>query len=372
MDDRRGDRGDSRLAGWAVAMVVAFFLLDGVLRAGYFYFGARAVGDVPPPLDPVLSEITGSVATLAVFFLVVVPLATRYPLLPGVWKRHAPVYVIGFVAFSVIKTLLMWIQRALLWPLAGLGSYDYGVLSYRFAMEAANDALGYGLLVAAVHFFQAYRRRQDRRLREAHLETRLQEARLEALQGRLQPHFLFNTLNTISSVMYADPDLADRLLVRLSDLLRSSLDAPNRPEVSIEEELELLARYVDLMQARFGDRLSVHVRLDSSAHNAAVPVFLLQPLVENAIRHGVMSRSGPGRVEVEVTAPDGQLRLRVRDDGPGPPSGMTYGVGLESTRDRLRLLHGDAASLTLHAPDGGGTVAEVRLPLRAAGTSPRA
>ncbi|HUG38459.1 MAG TPA: histidine kinase, partial [Candidatus Limnocylindrales bacterium] len=370
--DQGGD-ADRRLVAWGVALVVGFFFVDSFFRAAYFYFGARAVGADPPPLDPVLSEITGSLATLVVFFLVVIPVTTRHPLVPGRWKRSLPAHALGFLVFTTAKTLLMWAQRTALWPVADLGSYDYGTWGYRITMEAANDVFGYGLLVAGVQLFQSYRSRRDRELRRARLETRLHQAQLEALQGRLQPHFLFNTLNTISSVMYADPGRADRMIARLSDLLRSSLAAPERPEVSVEEELELLARYVDLMRARFGDRLEVDVDLAPDARGVAVPVFLLQPLVENAIQHGVSARAGPGRVEVSVTARDGQVVVRVRDDGPGPPPGPapSDGVGLRSTRDRLRLLHGDRALLTLGRAPEGGAVVEVRFPLSRAEISER-
>lgn len=367
--DRDGE-DDARLIRRAVVLVVLFFLVDAALRTGYFYFGARASGGEPPPLDPLLSEVTGSIATLVVFFLVVVPVTRRFPLAPGVWRRHLPAQVAAFAVFTVVKTLLMWAQRAALWPLVGLGSrYDYGAWGYRFTMEAANDVFGYALLVAGVQLFHDWRTRRDRQVREARLESRLHQARLDALQGQLQPHFLFNTLNTISSVMYADPEHADRLMARLSDLLRSSLAAPGRPEVSVEEELDLVGRYVDLMKARFGDRLTVEVALDASARGAAIPVFLLQPLVENAIQHGVAARSGPGRVEVQIVAEGPSLVVRVRDDGPGPPppnAASAGGVGLRATRERLALLHGSEAAFSLEPRPGGGAVAEVRLPLRPA------
>ncbi len=371
MTERETDAGDARLRRWAVGWVVAFFMVDSLLRAGYFYYGARANGLRPPLLDPLLSEITGSVASLVGFFSVVLPVARRFPLRTGSWVRSLPAYGAGFLAYSVSKTLLMWGQRSTLWPVVGLGSYDYGTWGFRFAMEAANDVFSFAFMVAAIHLFEAYQARRDREVREARLETRLHEARLEALQGQLQPHFLFNTLNTISSVMYADPNHADQLMSRLSDLLRSSLVAPDRPEVTVEEELELLARYVDLMKARFGDRLSVGVRLDPAARGAAVPVFLLQPLVENAIQHGVAARSGPGRVDVDIAALDGELVVQVRDDGPGPAdlddgrgSPGREGVGLRNTRARLALLYGSRASLELGRRPEGGAVVEARFPAR--------
>lgn len=367
---------DARFVGLGIGLVLLFFAVDSVLRTGYFHLGARAGGSARPFLDSFLSEVTGSLATLVVFFAVVVPASRRWPLRGPLWRRGVPFHLGALVAFSVAKTSLMWGMRWATWPLAGLGAYDYGELGYRFAMEGSNDVFGYVLLVAAVHLWDGWKSGRDRELREARLEARLSEARLEALQGQLQPHFLFNTLNTISSVMYGDPETADRLLSRLSDLLRSTLQAPERPEVSVEEELDLLARYGEIMEARFGDRLSLSVALDFGARGARVPFFLLQPLVENAIHHGVASRAGPGTVEVRVERRGARLHVRVDDDGPGiagdPASAVGTGIGLGNTRERLRHLYGEGATLTLENRPSGGLRVTVELPYRRANEIPAA
>lgn len=352
-----------------LAVVVAgVFLVDGLLRTAYFYLGGLAEGGRPPLRAPFINEMTGSAAVIVVFFLFVLPASRRFPLFGRGWVRRLPPHLLAFLAFSALKTLLQWGLRTLLRPLLGLGPYDYGDMGVRFFMEGANDVVLYVLLIGAVQLWDAWQARHERQLREARLEAALNEARIQALQGQLQPHFLFNTLNAISSVMYADPAQADRLISRLSDLLRSSLAAPQRPEVGLEEELEILGRYVELMSARFGDRLTVDVSVDPGARGAVVPVFLLQPLVENAIQHGVASRSGPGRVEVAVERVGDTLHLTIADDGPGvegdPSRAVGKGVGLRNTRDRLAHLYGDAAGLTLNNGEPGGLRVLVRLPFR--------
>jgi signal transduction histidine kinase len=355
---------------YGIAVVVGIFMVEGLLRTAYFYLNELAEGVDVPLRAPLVNELTGSVAVIVGFFAVVLPASRRFPLWGARWRVHLPVHLVGLVVFSALKTLLMWGLRLPLWPILGLGSYDYGVMAYRFPMEAANDVLGYFVFVGIVQLWDTWVARQERELREAKLEAAYHQARLQALQGQLQPHFLFNTLNTISSVMYGDPGQADRLMSRLSDLLRSSLAAPERPEVSLEEELEILDRYVELMAARFGDRMTVSVEISSDARASVVPMFLLQPLVENAIQHGVAKRSGPGRVEVKVDRVGERLRIVVADDGPGidgdPAAVMGKGVGLRNTEERLHHLYGAAASLALRNGEVGGLRVIVEVPHREA------
>jgi signal transduction histidine kinase len=359
---------DRRLRRRGIAVVVAYFTMDAIMRAGYFHFGALADGRSPPFADALLSEVTGSTATLVVFFAIVVPMCRRFPVRRDDWLRRVLPHFGGLVAFSLVKTVLMWAQRWVLWPVAGLGSYDYGHLVYRFPMEAANDVSGYLLLAAAVHLFDTWRERRARELMRARLEARMSEARLAALQGQLHPHFLFNTLNVISSVLYDDPRRADELISRLSDLLRASLDASSQPEVPLEEELAILERYVELMETRFEDRLSVEVTVDRDAYGTSVPIFLVQPLVENAIQYAVAPRAEGGAVRVTVSRDGPMLAVVVDDDGPGipgePQHAVGQGVGLGNLRDRLAYLYEASASLELENRPEGGLRVRVRIPWR--------
>jgi signal transduction histidine kinase len=361
---------ESGLRRRALLLCALIFLVDGLFRTGYFHFGARARGSDLPFLDSFISELTGSLAGAIVFFAIVIPAARRWPLRGSWWPRHLIAHAGALVVFSVAKTLIMWGSRIVLFPLAGLGFYDYGDMLYRFPMEFSNDVFFYALLLSVVHVWDAWRALRDRELREARLEANLTQARLQALQGQLQPHFLFNTLNVISSVMYDDPERADRLISRLSDLLRTSLGVPDRPEIALEEELHILGEYVEIMRARYGERLVVTTHVDAAARESKVPVFLLQPLVENAIEHGLAKRAGEGRIEVRAVREGDALVLRVIDSGPGidgdPAAVFGKGVGLTNTRERLRHLYGAAAELRLAQPPGGGLTVEVALPFVAA------
>ena len=217
--------------------------------------------------------------------------------------------------------------------------------------------------------FLRYRARREEAVRlaaeAAQLQAQLAEARLEALRRQLDPHFLFNTLHAVSSLVERDPRGVRRMISRLSDLLRHSIEGGDEPEVPLRRELELVGRYVDIMQVRFQGRLAVETRVDDPALDALVPSLVLQPLVENAIKHAVEPRTEGGRVEIEATVEGATLVLRVRDEGAGASRDSAApgtGVGLRNTVARLEQLYGTDQRFSLVPAPGGGTVAEVRLP----------
>jgi len=227
------------------------------------------------------------------------------------------------------------------------------------------NALVIYLGVLAAGLARAYSLRLGARREQAtQLQAQLAEARLEALRSQLDPHFLFNTLNAVSSLVERDPRGVRRMITRLSELLRYSMEDAREPEITMRRELDLLDRYLDIMQVRFPG-LNVLRLLDDRALDMMVPSMILQPLVENAIRHGVERMTDPGRVEIEAMLEGETLVLRVRDDGPGEesrPDGPTGGVGLRNTRARLEQLYGARGRFSLTRNEEGLTVAEVRLP----------
>ncbi len=232
--------------------------------------------------------------------------------------------------------------------------------------------------VTAAGLARAYSLRyRARREQAARLQAQLAEARLDALRRQLDPHFLFNTLHAISSLVERDPRGVRRMISRLSDLLRHSIEGSGEQEVPLRRELELLGRYVEIMQVRFQGRLEVGMRVDDSVLDALVPNLVLQPLVENAIRHGVGEATGAGRIEIAAVAEGGDVVLRVRDDGAGgngaPRSteqgGAAHGsaergtgVGIRNTVERLEQLYGPGRRFELRRLADGGTEAEVRVP----------
>lgn len=353
----------------AAILISGFFLADGILRTLYFYLGDRATGSPTSFVDTLVSETTGSLASAMVFFAVVLPFARRWRVDGRNWTRRVPVHVAGLLVYSVVKTFLMWVMRLALFPLAGLGAYDYGRLIFRFPMEGANDVLGYVMFSVAVHIWDQWEETRARELRAAQLESEITQARLTALQFQLQPHFLFNTLNTIGSLTYDDPTTADRMITRLADLLRHTLTQPVDDEVTFREEMEFVEEYVDILRARFGERLRFRIDVSPEVGSVPVPAFLLQPIVENAVKFAVEPRRDGGCIVVRAHREDGRLHVAVEDDGPGRVEGKRpegTGVGLANTRRRLELLYGDRASLQVGGRPGekGGLVVRMDLPLR--------
>ena len=207
----------------------------------------------------------------------------------------------------------------------------------------------YTTVVGLSYALTYYREAQTRAIKEAQLETRLVEARLRTLEAELHPHFLFNTLHAISSLVHTNPDAADRMISRLSDLLRITFDRSGSPGISLQEELEFLQKYLEIEQTRFHDRLTVRFDIDPDTLDAEVPRLILQPLVENAIKHGVSPKPGDGLVQIQSRRHGDKLWVEVSDNGVGLSAGararLRSGVGLSNTRDRLDVMYGPAHSI---------------------------
>jgi two-component system LytT family sensor kinase len=221
-------------------------------------------------------------------------------------------------------------------------------------------------VIALAHAVFFRREAQQRALREANLETRLIEAQLKTLQQQLHPHFLFNTLHAVSALMHRDVEAANRVLVRLSDLLRMSLDSGSQKEWRLSRELEFLDKYLQIEKARFGDRLTMDFEVDSDTFDAFVPALILQPLVENAIKHGVAPHTAHGHIEIRAKNVDGVLQLSVSDNGPGPVTAdkvRVGGIGLTNIRSRLNHHFGELGRLYLDRRADGFS-AQVSLPFR--------
>jgi LytS/YehU family sensor histidine kinase len=230
---------------------------------------------------------------------------------------------------------------------------DYGILLY-------------GMIIIIDYAFEFYHRYQEKALRAAQLETQLAQAQLQALRMQLHPHFLFNTLNAISVLIQKDPELARQTLGQLSELLRLTLDNAGAPFVTLKAELEFLERYLQIERTRFGDRLAVQMNIAEEALPAQIPNLILQPLVENAIRHGVNEQRGPALLQISAPRNNGKLHLEVRDNGRGlvqqPESAEREGIGLANTRSRLSRLYGEGYSFALSNAAPGGVIASLEIP----------
>jgi len=254
----------------------------------------------------------------------------------------------------------------------GIGSWN-ALRTYRvYASWELDDILWnwliYWMIVGALLAFQYYEHYQSSELRLEKAERSFTEARLNALRMQLDPHFLFNALNTVSSQVERDPKLTRRMIEHLGDLLRMSLESKDRQEVSLAEEMEFLAPYLEIQKIRFGEKLKIEIQIEPEVQHATVPSLLLQPLVENAIRHGISHRASGGTVIVLAERVDDRLGISVKDDGVGLPSGWTLessaGLGLSVTRERLKSLYPNGASSFGVHPLTNGVEVDILLPLR--------
>jgi signal transduction histidine kinase len=240
------------------------------------------------------------------------------------------------------------------------------LFEFIFANHFHEDMLTYAAIVSVWYALDHYHRFRDRERRAAELEARLAQARLQALKMQLHPHFLFNTLNGITALIYENPKAAHRMLARLSELLRRTLEDDGVQEVTLRSELEFIRGYLELEQIRFGDRLLVELDIAPDTLDAAVPNLILQPILENAIRHGIAPFSKPGRIWIHAHKDSGTLHLRVQDNGPGLPesngASARLGVGLTNTRARLRGLYGESQQVKIENRENGGLTVEIAIP----------
>jgi two-component sensor histidine kinase len=288
-------------------------------------------------------------------------LGKRFPLDGAPRWRNAAIHAAASFVFSGTQRLaLVFIGRLFLpWyqemPVSKLLfspiHYDYGAFLYWITL----------LISIGIDYYTRFR---EQELRAARLETQLAQTQLEAIKMQLHPHFLFNTLNTISALVQEDPDAAERMIARLSELLRLSLDNAGAQTTSLRQELDFVRRYLDIEQIRFQDRLEVHYRIAPETLDATVPNLVLQPLVENAIHHGIAPLRRGAVVEIEAAHAEGMLTLRVADNGAGLGEAAADGVGLSVTRARLEGLYGKEHAFHLRAREGGGAEAVLRVPFR--------
>jgi sensor histidine kinase YesM len=287
-------------------------------------------------------------------------LSRRFRVERANWHRRLPLHLLFAVVLAAaqrgVNDAILLSARGAFSPRTLLQSvlayFDYGVFLYLIVL----------LISHAVEFYGRYREEQ---LRASRLRADLAAAQLETLQLQLQPHFLFNTLNSISTLVASDPPGARRMIARLSDFLRLTLENRDVPKVSLRSELALLSSYLEIEKVRFGERLVFDERIEASSERAAVPILLLQPLVENAIHHGVARATGAGVIEIEGRREADELLLRIANRSEGVPSaenGKGFGLGLGNTRDRLEHLYGPRQRIDLSQDGAGGFSVEIRIP----------
>jgi two-component system, LytTR family, sensor kinase len=360
--------GLTRAQGWGILFLVytAIFVLifsyrylDDLARERPGTFGVRF-----------LEEFTGVYSVFVLLPLVF--RAARFYLFQRKGKlQRVGLHIASAVGFSFLHTSMMAASRWLIAPLVGLGPYDYGIMRFRYPMELSNDFLGYTIIVMAFYFFERLRIAQAQQLAAAELQTKLARAQLENLRLQLQPHFLFNTLNTISSVMYEDVRAADAMLTQLSDLLRLTLRTANSHEIPLAQELQITRLYLEIMQRRFEEKLRVTYSVAPELENSLVPQLVLQPLVENSLRHGLKDSAAGIDIAIAARRENGNLILQVADTGEGlgdqnADAVVNRGLGLANIRGRLEQLYGADQEFAIASRPSGGAEVTLRFPFHLA------
>lgn len=348
-----------RLAG-----IGAFWTLVGLAFASQFYLSSTMLGR-SVTWGQAIGYSLGDWYVWALLSIPVLWLARRYPPEGAHPLRTAAIHLAAALVCSLIYVLLRSLvgvahSRLLDEPVTfGEVFRPLLVKTYPF------NLLVYGVIITISHALEYYRKYHERTVHALELEKHLTEARLQSLLRQLKPHFLFNTLNGIASLMHSDVHAADKMLVRLSELLRLTMLHPGQPLTKLREEIAFIEKYLEIERIRFRDRLTVEIKASPDSLELEVPSLILQPLVENAIRHGIELQARPGHITVEARREGANLALLVRDNGAGlPPGGFSReGIGLANTRERLRELYGDRHRFELANAEGGGLEVRLILPL---------
>lgn len=319
--------------------------------------------------DPFVNEFTGAYSAVLLV-----------PLMIWLWKKRPihldwatgiPLYLFAIALLGATHTTLMHLSRLLLYPMLVGYPFDYGELPYRYLMEFQKQVLWIPGVFGLFAFFDQIRSSQHNRLMTAKLQTRLAHAQLNQLTQQINPHFLFNSLNLISSKVYGDPDAADRLIGELADLLRDSLDLGKRPGIPLHEELGFLEKYLSIMIARFGDRIAIERDIDPDSLPTFVPSMILQPIVENSFKHRLESQQGSIRISISTRIVAHGLEIEILDAfTPSESSGPAHkervsvsGTGLSNIRERLQLTYGNQARLESSPIDDDHFRTLIRVPL---------
>jgi two-component system LytT family sensor kinase len=350
-----------RQRGYAAGLIAGIWTLLGVNTAHQLYFLSRG-STHPISWGYAFAHQLSYSYFWALQTPIILWLAQRLPIRPRIWLWTAPLHLVASVMFSfpprifqqvwlatfrfVPRLTLDWMTR-----FGSFGLIDYGIVFY------------WAILLFA-HVQEYSKQHHGAQLKASQLETDLTKAQLEALRLQLNPHFLFNSLNTIAELIHENPKAADRMMTGLGELLRTCLKGSNTQEVPLREEIDFIQRYLEIEQIRFDERLTVTFAIAPETLDAMIPNLLLQPLVENAIKHGVSLRDPPSAVRIESNFCDGHLKLRVSDNGNGQEASAVskVGTGLTNTRTRLARLYGADTEFTARNQQAGGFEAIVVIP----------
>lgn len=357
-----------------VALICGIWIFIGLVFTLQGYFTSYRSDRPVKLVDSLYLQMTWSLVWALATPLVLLA-ASRLPIERNNWIRSVLLHIPLCLILSVVVTAL---GRVLIWLKFG---YRVGrPLTFEsvenFVVANFSEGIGIYLLIAVTSYaFSFYRQYRQGQIRTFQLEAQLSQAQLHALKMQLHPHFLFNTLHSISALLNKDPQSARKMITRLGDFLRLTLENSGAQEVTLQKEMEFLSCYLEIERIRFQDRLVTRMDLDEETLDAKVPNLILQPIVENAIRHGIAPRSTPGLIEIEAKQQGTKLRIQVRDNGPGIPEHRTSenvfkkGLGLTNTGTRLEQLYGTAHLFDLRNNPEGGLAVTLEIPFQRDGVT---
>ena len=346
--------------------VLLIFAVATLFFTGVAYISALS-GPGPSPASYMLFWHAIKFCLWAAVSPAIIALSRRYPIDRTGWIRPVALHFLAAILFSFIVTTLfitcLWISPSLH---RGLFS------SFVDAIQNGSVAFSWGVLIywtvlLATNAFDNHQRYRSEQLRGVHLQALLAEAQLRTLRMQLQPHFLFNTLHSLSDLVLEDGQAAVRMITKLGDFLRLTIEGPGDQIIPLRQELEFARSYLEIERIRLHDRLKILIMAEPETYAAQVPNFVLQPIVENAVRHGISTRIGAGRITIDAKRSADRLQITVEDDGPGPKwrgQMQNDGVGLSNVRARLRQLYGGKQSLELTGlkQGNGGTIVSLNIP----------
>lgn len=347
---------------WGVWTLFGFFFTSQVALQSQ-------LSENPTPFWRVLSWQLFSGYVWFAISPIILWLGKRFSFDDGQWKTSIPIH---FIASLVIAILQLGIDAYVLPKLGYMRRYEtasyFEIFKIFLLVNLHFGVAIYWGVLGAQQAIKYYRKYRERELRTSQLEARLATSRLQVLKMQLHPHFLFNTLNAISELIYRDPESAEQMISDLSDLLRMSFENLEVQEIPLKQELEFLEKYLEIEQMRFHDRLKVEMSISPETLDAGVPNMILQPLVENAIKHGIGPRSEGGQINIGASRQNGNLALTVSDNGLGVPFGdvanLSEGVGLSNTRRRLRHLYGEGHNFGLNNAYASGLIVSLTIPFK--------
>jgi sensor histidine kinase YesM len=350
---------------WAIALLV--WTVIAFVFTGMLYY-SQLLGERPITWGRAAAYQFIYPYLWAVGTMIVVALARRFPIEGKHWPRRLFYHFVFATLFAIVISGSYQIIYHFLFVNSADKPYSpWTTLSWIIFNSSENYGI-YGLILVFLHASRYYQRYREGELKASQLQAQLSNAELQALKMQLQPHFLFNTLHSISALVHKDPESADRMIARLGDFLRLTLDNSGTQEVTLQKELEFLQCYLEIERIRFQDRLTTRMEIDTSSLDSRVPNLILQPIVENALRHGIAPRSTPGRIEISAKRNNGSLRIEVKDNGPGISTitgtngRFREGLGLTNTRARLEQLYGAAHRFELTNDPRGGLTVTLEIP----------